>query len=40
MAQKIIKWLGHAGFQITSEKGTIIVIDPWLTDNPLASCKA
>jgi L-ascorbate metabolism protein UlaG (beta-lactamase superfamily) len=40
MAQKTIKWLGHAGFQITSEKGIIIVIDPWLTDNPLASCKA
>jgi L-ascorbate metabolism protein UlaG (beta-lactamase superfamily) len=40
MAQNTIKWLGHAGFQITSEKGTVIVIDPWLTDNPLASCKA
>jgi len=40
MANKIIKWLGHAGFQITSGKGKIIIIDPWLTDNPLASCKA
>jgi L-ascorbate metabolism protein UlaG (beta-lactamase superfamily) len=40
MAQNIIKWLGHAGFQITDENGTVIVIDPWLTDNPLASCKA
>jgi L-ascorbate metabolism protein UlaG (beta-lactamase superfamily) len=40
MAQKLIKWLGHAGFQITSESGTVIVIDPWLTDNPLAPCKA
>ena len=40
MAQNIIKWLGHAGFQITSEKGTVIVIDPWLTDNPVAPCKA
>jgi L-ascorbate metabolism protein UlaG (beta-lactamase superfamily) len=40
MAQNTIKWLGHAGFQIASEKGTVIVIDPWLTDNPLASCKA
>jgi L-ascorbate metabolism protein UlaG (beta-lactamase superfamily) len=38
MANKIIKWLGHAGFQITS--GKIIIIDPWLTDNPLAPCKA
>ena len=40
MGQNTIKWLGHAGFQIASEKGTIIVIDPWLTDNPLAPCKA
>ena len=40
MGQNTIKWLGHAGFQIASEKGTVIVIDPWLTDNPLASCKA
>jgi L-ascorbate metabolism protein UlaG (beta-lactamase superfamily) len=40
MAQNTIKWLGHAGFQITSEKGKIIIIDPWLTDNPLAPCKA
>ena len=40
MAQNTIKWLGHAGFQIASEKGTVIVIDPWLTDNPLAPCKA
>jgi L-ascorbate metabolism protein UlaG (beta-lactamase superfamily) len=31
-----VKWLGHAGFRITSEKGRIIIIDPWLTDNPLA----
>ena len=35
-----IKWLGHAGFQITSEKGKIIIIDPWLTDNPLATIQA
>ncbi|MBW2078919.1 MAG: metal-dependent hydrolase [Deltaproteobacteria bacterium] len=34
-----IKWLGHAGFQITSVKGKIIIIDPWLTDNPLAPCQ-
>ena len=40
MANNIIKWLGHAGFQITSGKGKIIIIDPWLTDNPLAPCKA
>jgi L-ascorbate metabolism protein UlaG (beta-lactamase superfamily) len=40
MANNKIKWLGHAGFQITSEKEKIIIIDPWLTDNPLAPCKA
>jgi len=35
-----IKWFGHAGFQITSEKEKIIIIDPWLTDNPLATRQA
>lgn len=40
MANRKIKWLGHAGFQITSGKGKIIIIDPWLTDNPLATCRA
>jgi len=39
MANKKVKWLGHAGFQITSEKGKIIIVDPWLTDNPLATCQ-
>ena len=37
MADTKIKWLGHAGFQITTEKEKIIIIDPWLTDNPLAT---
>ena len=36
MADNTIKYLGHAGFQITSEKEKVIIIDPWLTDNPLA----
>lgn len=40
MASKKVKWFGHAGFQITSEKGKVIIVDPWLTDNPLATCKA
>jgi len=40
MADTKIKWLGHAGFQITSEKEKIIIIDPWLTDNPLATIQA
>jgi L-ascorbate metabolism protein UlaG (beta-lactamase superfamily) len=40
MANTKISFLGHAGFQITSEKGKIIIIDPWLTDNPLATSQA
>ncbi|NVM24976.1 MAG: MBL fold metallo-hydrolase [Desulfobacterales bacterium] len=40
MASKKIKWLGHAGFQITSDKGKTIIVDPWLKDNPLAACQA
>jgi len=34
-----VQWFGHACFQITSEKGKIIIIDPWLTNNPVASCE-
>ena len=40
MADTKIKWLGHAGFQITTQKEKIIIIDPWLTDNPLAASQA
>jgi L-ascorbate metabolism protein UlaG (beta-lactamase superfamily) len=40
MAKTKIKWLGHAGFQITTEKYKTIIIDPWLTDNPLATSQA
>jgi len=40
MTDKKIEYLGHAGFQITSEKDKIIIIDPWLTENPLAVCRA
>jgi len=36
MAKTTIKWLAHAGFQITSGSGKVIYIDPWL-DNPLSS---
>ncbi len=25
-----IRWLGHAGFEITSPKGKVILVDPWL----------
>lgn len=27
-------WLGHATFKITSPQGKVILIDPWLSDNP------
>ncbi len=40
MADIRISFLGHAGFQITTEKEKIIIIDPWLTDNPLATSQA
>ena len=34
-----IKWLGHAGFIITSPEGKLIIIDPWIVDNPLCPIK-
>ena len=40
MAGVKIKYFGYAGFRILSEKGKIIIIDPWFTDNPMASCTA
>ncbi len=30
----IIRWLGHAAFQITTAEGRHIYIDPWLKGNP------
>jgi L-ascorbate metabolism protein UlaG (beta-lactamase superfamily) len=38
MAETRIKWISHAGFQITSGTGKVIYIDPWF-DNPLAGMK-
>jgi L-ascorbate metabolism protein UlaG (beta-lactamase superfamily) len=35
MAKTKIKWLSHAGFQITSGGGKVIYIDPWF-DNPVS----
>lgn len=29
-----VKWLGHAACQITSEKGKVVLIDPWISGNP------
>jgi len=31
-----VQWLGHAAFEITSPRGTKILIDPFLTGNPAA----
>ena len=39
MANVSLKWLSHAGFIITSPEGRTIVIDPWITDNPLCPIK-
>ena len=30
-----VQWLGQATFKITSPKGKVIVVDPWLKANPL-----
>ncbi|RJQ24899.1 MAG: metal-dependent hydrolase [Peptococcaceae bacterium] len=38
MTNAKIKWLSHAGFQITAESGKVIIIDPWFEGNPLAPC--
>ncbi len=37
MAKTTIKWLSHSGFQITSNSGKILYIDPWF-ENPLSAC--
>jgi L-ascorbate metabolism protein UlaG (beta-lactamase superfamily) len=31
---KSVKWLGHAGFVISTPGGKTLVIDPWLSGNP------
>jgi len=38
MAGTKVKWLGHAGFQITSGTGKVILVDPWISGNPSACC--
>ncbi len=35
MRTNSIRWLSHAGFIITSSEGRIVVIDPWIVNNPL-----
>lgn len=29
-----VKWLGHAAFQVTTKKGTKVMVDPWISQNP------
>ncbi len=35
-----ITWLGHAAFRFRLDDGTILLIDPFLTDNPLCPAPA
>jgi L-ascorbate metabolism protein UlaG (beta-lactamase superfamily) len=35
----ILKWLGHSSWQLTTSTGTVFLIDPWLSENPLAPLK-
>jgi len=30
-----ITWLGHATFKIATPGGKVVLIDPWVTSNPL-----
>ncbi len=39
MARVSIRWLGHAGFLITSPGGKTVAVDPWIVDNPLCPLK-
>lgn len=34
-----ITWLGHASFKIKNAQGTVLYIDPWITDNPSCTTK-
>lgn len=34
-----IRWLGHSAFEITTTKGKKVLIDPWISDNPLCPVK-
>ncbi len=36
---KSIRWLGHAGFIVSTPGGKAIIIDPWIVDNPLCPVK-
>jgi len=34
-----IKWLGHAAFELVTDKGKYIYLDPWLNNNPTSPMK-
>jgi len=34
MAKTVVRWLGHAFFQVISPSGKVILIDPWMEGNP------
>ncbi len=34
-----VKWLGHAAFELVSDKGKHIYLDPWLDNNPASPIK-
>lgn len=36
MAGNEIKWLSHASFSIQTSQGKVVLIDPWISGNPLA----
>lgn len=31
-----LRWLGHSGWEITTAQGRKVLIDPWLSENPVA----
>jgi L-ascorbate metabolism protein UlaG (beta-lactamase superfamily) len=39
MAKTVIRWLGHAMFQVVSPAGKVIYIDPWVEGNPSCPVK-
>lgn len=34
-----VRWLGHSACQITSGKGKVVLVDPWITGNPACPIK-
>ena len=34
-----LQWLGHSSWQLTTSRGAVLLIDPWLSQNPTAPMK-